>query len=97
MELDFYWKHMQSSPATEEYASKKFSKLDKYLHKIISSNMSTELVNGKKKVKLTISADGESFVAESENDDINTCIDQVEEKMGTQLRRYHAKNVRHKS
>lgn len=92
MEIEFYWKHTDHSNAAEEYAREKFSKLMKYVHKFISAHCTVALEHQKINVKLTIQADGSTFVAEDEEDEVYAAIDKVEEKIGTQMRRHHAKH-----
>ena len=96
MNIDYYWKHIDSSPATENYANEKFSKLDKYIQKFISAHMTISL-NGKteKSVKLTLKGDGETVIGEETDPDIYAAIDKLEDKIARQVRRNHQKHSGH--
>jgi putative sigma-54 modulation protein len=95
MKIEYYWKHMDTSPAVEDYAHEKFAKLDKYVHQMISAHVTFSVDHDKKIVKMTLHADGHDFVAEIEDDDVYAGIDRLEDKMKKMLRRHHDKTASH--
>ena len=95
MKITFNWKHVDQSDAAEVYAHEKMQKLEKYLHKIISFEMSFELIHGKINANVNINADGTTFNAHNEDKDIHPCIDGLEAKLERQLSKFHDKKTSH--
>lgn len=91
MKIKHTWKHMDRSDAAEEYADKKLEKLGKYLHSVVSCEVSFELIHGSVNMNVNIHADHTSFNAHNANKDIYACIDELDEKLVRQLEKHHDK------
>lgn len=95
MNINFTWKHIDHSDAAEAHARDKVQKLEKYLHKIISCEVSFELIHGEVSANINLNADGTTFNAHNSEKDIYTCIDNLITKMDHQLGKHHDKKSKH--
>lgn len=91
MKIKYTWKHMDTSPASEEYADKKLEKINKYVHNIISCEVSFEMIHGQVHANLKLHADHANFNAHNMDKDIYACIDGLEDKIERQLSKFHDK------
>ena len=95
MNINFTWKHIDHSDAAEAHARDKVQKLEIYLHKIISCDVSFELIRGEENAIINLNADGSTFSAHNTEKDIYTCIDGMIAKMDHQLGKFHDKKTSH--
>lgn len=91
MKINYTWKHMETSEASENYASKKLEKITKYVNNVIACDLSFEMIHGEIHANLNIHADHNNFNAHSVDKDIYACIDGLEDKIERQLSKYHDK------
>ena len=95
MKITFNWKHVDQSDAAETYAQEKLQKMEKYLHNVISCEMSFEMIHGSIHANLNLHADGANFNAHNEDKEIHSCIDGLEAKLERQLSKFHDKKTSH--
>ncbi|MCB1180115.1 MAG: ribosome-associated translation inhibitor RaiA [Leptospiraceae bacterium] len=95
MKITYTWKHLDHSQAAEEYADSKLERISKYVHKIISCEVSFEKVHGDITANFNLHADGSTFNAHNTNKDIYACIDGLEDKIERQLSKFHSKRAAH--
>ncbi len=95
MKIKYTWKHLDHSEAAEEYATKKLERISKYLHKIISCEVSLQKVHNEIHINMNVHGDHSTFNAHSVSKDIYSCIDGLESKIERQLNRFHDKKAAH--
>lgn len=95
MKINYTWKHVDRSEAAESYCDKKISRIEKYIHKIVSCDISFELIHGEIHANLNLNADSNFFNAQYKAKDIYTCIDGLEDKILAQVSKHHSKMSSH--
>jgi putative sigma-54 modulation protein len=95
MKIKYTWKHLDHSEAAEDYATKKLERISKYLHKIISCEVSFQKVHNEIHINMNVHGDHNSFNAHNVSKDIYSCIDGLEAKIERQLNRFHDKKAAH--
>ncbi|MCE9498947.1 MAG: ribosome-associated translation inhibitor RaiA [Leptospira sp.] len=95
MKINYTWKHVDHSKAGEEYANEKMGKISKFVHNVVSCDMSFELIHGEIHANIKLHADGTDFNAQNTDKDIYTCIDGLESKLQKQLQKFHDKRAAH--
>ena len=98
MQFQFSFKHMETSPALQEYAEKKVSeKIQKFVTKPIEAHMtfSVERHNHTAKCHL-VGGDGFNVEVEHTCDDMYGSVDQMSTKLGTQLKKHKDKLKDHR-
>ena len=65
MKIKYTWKHLDHSAAAEEYATKKLERINKYLHKITSCDVSFQMVHGEIHINMNVRGDQSTFNAHS--------------------------------
>lgn len=95
MKINYTWKHLDHSAAAEEYANNKLERITKYVHKIISCEVTFEMVHDIISANLNLHADNNTFNAQNSNKDIYACIDELETKIERQLSKFHDKRTNH--
>jgi putative sigma-54 modulation protein len=95
MQIKYTWKHLDHSLAAEEYATQKLERISKYVHKVISCDLSFEMIHGEINANFKLHADSASFNAHSKHKDIYACIDGLEDKVESQLSKFHDKKAAH--
>ncbi|MCB1193009.1 MAG: ribosome-associated translation inhibitor RaiA [Leptospiraceae bacterium] len=93
MKIVYTWKHIDRSEAAENYANDKLERMTKYLHKIVSCDVSFESVHGEINVNMNLHADQSTFNAHNKDKDIYACIDGLEDKIERQLEKFHDKKT----
>ena len=86
MKINVKAKHMEITPAIEEYAEKKVEKFPRYFDRVLQIDVLID--KGKKAYNVEIIVDVEKhddFVANSENDDLYAAIDIGVDRMIRQL------------
>ena len=95
MKIKYTWKHLDHSQSAEDYANEKLERITKYVHKIISCEVSFEKIHGEIHSNLNLHADGQTFNAHDTKKDIYSCIDGLEDKVLRQLGKFHDKKTAH--
>lgn len=95
MKIKYTWKHVDRSEAAEDYATKKLDRVTKYLHKVVSCEVSFQMVHGEITANMNVVGDNSSFNAHNTSKDIYACIDGLEDKIERQLNRFHDKKAAH--
>lgn len=93
MNIHVTFKHMDSSPATEEYLTAKLSKLcDKYVSgAAIDATAVFEVAKIRHISNMHLVVNGNTFVATDEADDMQTAVDRMLGKLERQLHDHKAK------
>jgi putative sigma-54 modulation protein len=95
VKIKYTWKHLDRSEAAEKYADEKLQRITKYVHKVISCEVSFEKIHGNISANLNLHADQNPFNAQNTDKDIYTCIDGLEDKIERQLNKFHSKKAAH--
>lgn len=95
MKIKYTWKHLDHSEAAEKYADEKLRRIMKYVHNVISCDVSFEKIHGEINANLNLHADQNTFNAQNKDKDIYTCIDGLEDKIERQLSKFHSKRSSH--
>lgn len=95
MKINYTWKHLDRSEAAETYADEKLERVAKFVHKIVSCDISFESVHGEIQANLNLHADSHFFNAQNSNKDIYACIDGLEDKIVAQVSKHHDKMSKH--
>ena len=95
MKINYTWKHLDHSAAAEEYANEKLERITKYVHKIISCEVTFEMEHDNITANFNLHADHNIFNAHNSNKDIYACIDELENKIERQLSKFHDKKTAH--
>jgi putative sigma-54 modulation protein len=97
MQVTVIGRHMEATDALKQYATEKFSKLDRYLPKTVQVVVTLSVV---KKVHHTaeavIKSNGLLIQASEETEEMYSAIDLLIEKIERRVRRYKEKLVEHK-
>lgn len=88
MKAKIYSKEHATSQSFQAMVEEKLSKLDKYFHKETEAKVTLSNVKGNKKLEVTIPHQGIAVRAESTSDDYYKSLDEVMEKLYSQLRKY---------
>ncbi|MGI6736358.1 MAG: ribosome hibernation-promoting factor, HPF/YfiA family [Anaerovoracaceae bacterium] len=84
-------KNVKASDYLKDTIEKKLSKLSKYFSEDIGVNVMLSEERGRKKIEATIKARGVIFRAEDKADDFQEGIDNVVEKLSSQMSRFKGK------
>lgn len=99
MQFQFSFKHMDSSPALQTYAEEKIrEKIHKFVTKPISAHVTFSAVRHHHSAHLSLDA-GDGFsvqVEHSSDDEMHAVIDELVEKLNSQLRRQKERLKEHK-
>lgn len=92
MEITVTFRHMEPSESLKTYAEEKISKIKKYLY----SPMEAHVVLGVEKFRhmadVTLRVDGTMIKGVEETEDMYSAIDQVMDKLETQVKKYRSKS-----
>jgi putative sigma-54 modulation protein len=92
MQIKISSKHMEITPAIEEYATKKIDKFHRFFDQIQQVEMVIDKAkNGYALEIITDVAHHESFVATSDHEDLYACIDQGIDRSIRQLKDHKSK------
>jgi len=95
MKINYTWKHIDRSIPAEEYSDEKIDRVSKFLHKIVSCDISFETIHGEIHANMNLHGDGNFFNAHNTNKDIYACIDGLEDKIQAQVSKHHDKMSKH--
>ncbi|MCC5813990.1 MAG: ribosome-associated translation inhibitor RaiA [Leptospira sp.] len=95
MNINYTWKHLDRSEAAETYCDEKMDRTTKFVHKIVSCEISFETIHGEIHANMKLHADSTFFNAHNTNKDIYACIDGLEDKILAQVSKHHDKMSKH--
>jgi putative sigma-54 modulation protein len=95
MKINYTWKHIDHSQAAEEYSNDKLNKVTKYVHNIVSCDVSFEKINSEIKANMNLHAGNQFFNAHNSHKDIYACVDGLEDKILSQVSKIHDKRTAH--
>lgn len=87
MNIEFKFRHMESSDAIKTYATDKLSRLQKYLRTPPEAHVTFSLERHLHCIDVSLSADGERHQGRAEQEDMYASIDIVVDKIQRQLNR----------
>ncbi|HRR20401.1 MAG TPA: ribosome-associated translation inhibitor RaiA, partial [Desulfomonilia bacterium] len=85
MQIDITFKNMDSTDALKDYASKRLSKLDKYIDRPTEVHIVLSVEKRRHKADVTVSADGVVINAVEITEDMYSAIDMVMDKLERQV------------
>jgi putative sigma-54 modulation protein len=91
MNIEVRGKNIEVTDALKEYASKRLSKLDKYIDEVKVAQVALSVHGEEHKVEVTIPLSGLIIRGEEKQDDMYAAIDLVVEKLVKQLEKYKTK------
>jgi len=84
-------KNVDVTDTLQRYAEKKVDKLEKYFHNLKEARVTQSTQKGWHIVEVTLEGDGITLRGEERSTDMYTSIDQVVEKLETQIKRFKGK------
>jgi len=91
MKLEIRGKNIEVTEALKDYATKRLSKLEKYIDDLRTAMVTMSIEGEKHKVEVTIPLNGIILRGEESREDMYTAIDMVEEKLEKQIEKYKTK------
>lgn len=91
MDITVTFRHIEPTESLRLYAQEKLSKLRKYLDTPIEAHIVLEVEKFRHIAEVTLNADGTRINAAEETGDLYSAIDQVLDKIETQLKRHRSK------
>ena len=91
MDITVTFRHIEPTESLRVYAEEKLSKLRKYLDTSIDAHVVLEVEKFRHIADVTLNADGARIKAVEETGDLYSAIDQVMDKIETQLKRHRSK------
>ncbi|HQG32857.1 MAG TPA: ribosome-associated translation inhibitor RaiA [Deltaproteobacteria bacterium] len=91
MQLDITFKNIDPTDALKDYASKRLSKLDKYIDKPSEVHVVLSVEKRRHKADVTLSADGVVINAIEITEDMYSAIDMVMDKLERQVKKHKEK------
>jgi putative sigma-54 modulation protein len=91
MQIDITFKNIDSSDALKDYASKRFSKLDKYIERPSEVHVVLSVEKRRHQADITLNADGVMINAVETTDDMYSAIDMVMDKLERQIKKHKEK------
>lgn len=89
-------RHLEVTPALKSYAEEKLRKFDRYLSQITEAIVTLTVEKYRHKAEVLIKANGVLIQAEGVTGEIYSSIDEVVEKLETQVKKYKEKLVSHR-
>jgi putative sigma-54 modulation protein len=93
MRITVQGKNMPVSDALQRYAEKKVERLSRYFHSITDAQIRTSTQRNWHIVEVTLEGDGIILRGEERSDNMYASIDQVVEKLETQVKRFKSKLI----
>lgn len=87
MEVNYFFKNLESSDALKDYAEQKLLKLTEHFGSKFTGNVRFRVEKINQIVEFDLLGDGNQFVAEESATDMYAAIDQVEKTLERQIRR----------
>ncbi|MFY9398543.1 MAG: ribosome-associated translation inhibitor RaiA [Desulfomonilia bacterium] len=91
MQIDITFKNMDSSDALRDYATKRLSKLDKYMDRPTEVHLVLSVEKRRHQADVTVSADGAMINAVETTEDMYAAIDMVMDKLERQIKKHKDK------
>lgn len=91
MQIDITFKNIDSSDALKDYASKRFSKLDRYIERPSDVHVVLSVEKRRHQADITLNADGVMINAVETTDDMYSAIDMVMDKLERQVKKHKEK------
>lgn len=91
MQLDITFKNIDSSDALKDYASKKLSKIDKYIERPSDLHVVLSVEKRRHQADMTLNADGVMINAVETTEDMYSAIDMVVDKLERQIKKHKEK------
>ena len=91
MQLDITFKNIDSSDALKDYASKKLSKIDKYIERPSDLHVVLSVERRRHQADMTLNADGVMINAVETTEDMYSAIDMVVDKLERQIKKHKEK------
>jgi len=91
MQIDITFKNMDSTDALKDYASKRLSKLDKYIDRPTEVHIVLSVEKRRHKADVTVSADWVVINAVEITEDMYSAIDMVMDKLERQVKKHKEK------
>ncbi|MFN3966384.1 MAG: ribosome hibernation-promoting factor, HPF/YfiA family [Endomicrobiia bacterium] len=95
MKIEIAARHVEVSKPLKEYAEKKISRLEKYLHKIENVKLKFEVEKYRHIAELKIHGDRNIFKAKEVSTDLYSSIDLVVDKIERQIQKFKEKIKSH--
>ena len=93
MQIQFFGKNIDVTPAMKTFATEKLSTLEKSFSRIQSINMTFHVEHNTQIAEATVHLDGTEIHAHAENDDMYQSIDMVVEKLLHQAIKHKEKMI----
>ncbi|MCC6442045.1 MAG: ribosome-associated translation inhibitor RaiA [Armatimonadetes bacterium] len=93
MQVTVKGKNVQVTEALREYADKKLQRLDRYFKNIKAAHVTQSVQRGLHIVEVTLEGDGVVLRGEEKTGDMYASIDQVVEKLESQVKRFKGKLI----
>lgn len=94
MRLDIRGKNIEITDSLKEYATKRLSKLERYIDDVKVAQVALSVEGEDHKVEVTIPLNGIILRGEETREDMYTAIDMVEEKLEKQIEKYKTRLYR---
>ena len=91
MQIDITFKNIESTDALKEYATKRLSKLDKFIDRPSEVHIVLSVEKRRHKADVTLSADGVMINAVEITEDMYSAIDMVMDKLDRQVKKHKEK------
>jgi putative sigma-54 modulation protein len=91
MDIIVTFRHIDSTESLKEYAEEKLSKIGKYFDFPVEAHIVLAAEKFRRMADVTINVNGTVIKAEEETEDLYSAIDQVMDKIETQVKRYRDK------
>lgn len=93
MRFTFKARNMEITPALKEYAEKRLSKFDKLIH-VEEAVISMMVIKDRHRLEVTIPYNGVIIRGEEEGYDMYACIDNVVDKLESQIHKYRTRLIK---
>ena len=91
MQISVTFRHVESSEALKDYATKKLSKMGKYIDSPMEANVVLGIEKFRHQADITVTGDGLKIKGREETGDMYSAIDLAMEKIEKQLKRFREK------
>jgi ribosome hibernation promoting factor len=91
MQISVTFRHVESSEALKDYATKKLSKMERYIDSPMEANVVLGIEKFRHQADITVTGDGLKIKGREETGDMYSAIDLAMEKIEKQLKRFREK------
>ncbi|HIM58371.1 MAG TPA: ribosome-associated translation inhibitor RaiA [Gammaproteobacteria bacterium] len=96
MQLSISGHHLDVTEAIKRHSTEKFSKIKHHFDHLININMILEVAKDVQKAEATIHVSGADLFAKAESDNMYTSIDQMVNKLDSQIKKHKEKLSNHR-